>query len=188
MVELARISAVFCLTVFVVVVAWMLSVEYRNRYKGGLKIVLNEKENTATLWRNLHPAYWRRHGNLILPANCRIEIHPNKVTTSTLLHELGHLIMDIAWLNVEGERYYKLIRAGRTNIIIHHSVEFMAWGIGAQLGTVDGEWLLNLCLSLCECEYGKTKVKTALMISTSTPLIKKDIVMSTRRILKLLSL
>lgn len=190
MVELARMSAIFLLVVFIVVVIWMWSVERRNKYKGGLRIELNEAEDTATLWRNLHPAYWRYHnrGKLILPANCVIEIHPEKVSTPTLLHELGHLMVDIAWLNTEGERYYKLVRAGETNKDIRFALEFMAWGVGAQLGKMSGDWLLNFCMRVYKYEYGETKVRTALMITTSTPLIKKDIVMSTRRVIKLLSL
>jgi hypothetical protein len=128
----------------------------------------------------------KRGSVIVMPGNMWIEINPKDATPNTFLHELGHIQMDIAWLTLEGHVYYNMIKASKSDLHLQAVLEFMAWGIAAQIGEINKEWLMRLMIRIYGRLFGETKVRTSLMIALSTPLVKKDIVHSTRRILKVL--
>ena len=155
------------------------------------RIIYNKDHPGATLWRNTHPSFRKnvrmKCGSVIvLPSNCWIEINPDSADPETFLHELGHLMVDIAWLSLEGDTYYAMIKTSQEDYFMETTLEIMAWGAAAQLGAIDKDWLMNLMVCLYKRLWGETKIRTAVMIAVSTPLVKKDIVLSTRRVLKVL--
>ncbi len=187
------VVAILCITLLLSILSFLWWSDYINR-KGKdnpFRIIYNDKHPGATLWRNTHPQFWRyvkmkRGSVIVMPSNVYIEVNPDSADTETFLHELGHLMVDIAWLTLEGTAYCGMVKASQKDYFMETTLEIMAWGAAAQLGAIDKEWLMHLLCCLYKRLYGETKIRTAVMIAVTTPLIKKDIVHSTRRVLKVL--
>lgn len=187
------VVAILCITLLLSILAFLWWSDYVNE-KGKdqpFRIVYNASHSGATLWRNTHPSFRKNvrmqcGSVIVLPSNCWIEINPDSADKETFLHELGHLMVDIAWLSLEGDTYYAMIKASPEDYFMETTLEIMAWGAAAQLGAIDKEWLMFLMIQLYKRLWGETKIRTAVMIAVSTPLVKKDIVHSTRRVLKVL--
>ena len=184
-------SVVICILISMLVSVYWIDYQCKRMKSQPFRIVYNNECKGATFWRNTHPAYWKRvkmarGSTIIMPVDMWLEINPNVATPNTFLHELGHIQMDIAWLTLEGHVYYHMIKASKDDLHLQAVLEFIAWGIAAQIGEINKEWLLELMLRIYGRLFGETKVRTSLMIALSTPLNKPSIVLSTRRILKVL--
>ena len=177
------------------ILAYLWWSEYINRRgkEKTFRIVYNNAHRGATLWRNTHPSFWKYHkmkrgSVIVVPSNPWIEVNQKDAGSATFLHELGHLMMDIAWLTLEGHVYHNMVRVTSEDLVMEATFEFMAWGIATRLGKINSEWLMKLMIRLYKNLCGEVKVRTALMIAVATPLDKHSIVSSTRRILKVMNM
>ena len=190
---LIYVIGIFAVCSLLSLLAFMWWSDYVNKKEIGrpFRIVYNDTHQGATLWRNTHPMYWKhvpmkRGSVVVMPSNCWIEVNPKDARPVTFLHELGHLQVDIAWLTLEGNLYHQMVRAACSDLGMEAVLEFMAWGAAVQLGEINKEWLMEFMLRLYKNLYGEVKVRTALMIAVSTSLDKHSIVLSTRRVMKVL--